>query len=298
MLSILIPTYNYDTVQLVKELHNQALKESIEFEIIVSDDASCNADIIERNKEILQLTNGQFYQNDINLGRGPNRNKLCEKANYDWILLLDCDNIPTSNLFIKKYVECIKNNNGVSFSGGLKYEDSQPNDDEILRWIYGKKREAIPVERRQAKMYESALVSNILLKKQLLIDHPFNSSIYDYGFEDFVFIAELKKNNILITHINNPVFHVNLEKSDVFLDKHLQAIKNLNQLIKQKIINADDTHLSRARKILARFRLLSVTKILFKTFGPSLRKNLISNKPSLLLFDFYKLGYFCTLKDS
>ena len=59
MLSILIPTYNYDTFQLVKELHNQALKEGIEFEIIVSDDASSNEDLIARNKEILQLSNCQ-----------------------------------------------------------------------------------------------------------------------------------------------------------------------------------------------------------------------------------------------
>lgn len=298
MLSILIPTYNYDTSQLVKKLHNQALAESIEFEIIVSDDASCNADIIARNKEILQLSNCKYYQNDKNLGRGPNRNYLCEKANYDWILLLDCDNIPTSNLFVKKYVECIKSNSGLAFSGGLEYEDSQPNGDEILRWIYGKNREAIPVERRQAKMYETPLVSNILLKKQLLIDHPFNSSIYDYGFEDFVFITDLKKSNILIIHLNNPVFHINLEKSDVFLEKHLKALNTLNQLIKQNIINADGTNLSRARKILIRFRLLSLTKILFETFGPLLRKNLLSSKPSLLLFDFYKLGYFCTLNDS
>jgi glycosyltransferase involved in cell wall biosynthesis len=298
MLSILIPTYNYDTFQLVKELHNQVTKECIEFEIIVSDDASSNEDLIARNKEILQLSNCQYYQNETNLGRGPNRNKLCEKANYDWILLLDCDNMPTSDLFVKKYIDCIKSKNSVAFSGGLQYEDGKPNDDEILRWIYGKKREAIPFERRQAKMYESSLVSNILLKKQLLIDYPFNSSIYDYGFEDFVFIAELKKNNIPITHLDNPVFHINLEKSDVFLQKHLTAINTLNQLIKQKIINADDTHLSKARKILSRFRLISLTKLLFKTFESLLRKNLISNKPSLLLFDFYKLGYFCTLKDS
>jgi glycosyltransferase involved in cell wall biosynthesis len=51
MLSILIPTHNYDTFQLVKELHNQAIKECIEFEIIVSDDASSNEELITRNKE-------------------------------------------------------------------------------------------------------------------------------------------------------------------------------------------------------------------------------------------------------
>ena len=40
MLSILIPTYNYNVYPLVSELQRQCLESKIEFEILCQDDAS------------------------------------------------------------------------------------------------------------------------------------------------------------------------------------------------------------------------------------------------------------------
>jgi glycosyltransferase involved in cell wall biosynthesis len=49
MLSILIPTYNYNTLLLVKTLQQQAIESKVVFEILVLDDAStdkqCSAEI-------------------------------------------------------------------------------------------------------------------------------------------------------------------------------------------------------------------------------------------------------------
>ena len=298
MLSILIPSYNYNTFPLVQELHQQLLQQNIAFEIIVGDDASTDIETIKLNQQITSLSHCVLKVNAVNLGRGSNRNALCKIATYPWILFLDCDTIPTSSSFIKNYLNCINSIDGAVFFGGIAYSKAKPKKDELLRWIYGRTREAIPVQKRRSKSYEATLVSNILMKKQLQLDHPFNSSIYDYGFEDFVFIAELKKNHVPIHHINNPVFHINLEKSDVFLEKHLKAIDNLHFLIQKRIVDANETHLSKTYHWLSRFGLHSLIKVLFKNLEPSLRKNLISNKPSLLLFDFYKLGYFCNLKNS
>lgn len=298
MLSILIPSYNYNTFPLVQELHQQLLQQNIAFEIIVGDDASTDIETNKLNQQITSLSHCVLKVNAVNLGRGSNRNALCKIATYPWILFLDCDTIPTTSSFIKNYLNCINSNDGAVFFGGIAYSKAKPKKDELLRWIYGRTREAIPVQKRRSKIYEATLVSNILMKKQLQLDHPFNSSIYDYGFEDFVFIAELKKNHVPIHHINNPVFHINLEKSDVFLEKHLKAIDNLHFLIQKRIVDANETHLSKTYQWLSRFGLHSLIKVLFKNLEPSLRKNLISNKPSLLLFDFYKLGYFCNLKNS
>ena len=298
MLSILIPSYNYSTFPLVQELHQQLLQQNIAFEIIVGDDSSTDIETNKLNQQITSLSHCVLKVNAVNLGRGSNRNALCKIATYPWILFLDCDTIPTTSSFIKNYLNCINSNDGAVFFGGIAYSKAKPKKDELLRWIYGRTREAIPVKKRRSKIYEATLVSNILMKKQLQLDHPFNSSIYDYGFEDFVFIAELKKNHVPIHHINNPVFHINLEKSDVFLEKHLKAIDNLHFLIQKRIVDANETHLSKTYQWLSRFGLHLLIKVLFKNLEPSLRKNLISNKPSLLLFDFYKLGYFCNLKNS
>ena len=50
MLSILIPTYNYNVVPLVLELHKQCLECEIDFEILCQDDASKL--FFEENKKI------------------------------------------------------------------------------------------------------------------------------------------------------------------------------------------------------------------------------------------------------
>ena len=101
MISILIPTYNYNTLPLVEELHRQAILENIEFEIIVADDASPINENTEINSKINQISNCQFERNKVNLGRGQNRNFLVQKAKYDWVLLMDCDTFPKEKNFIK-----------------------------------------------------------------------------------------------------------------------------------------------------------------------------------------------------
>jgi glycosyltransferase involved in cell wall biosynthesis len=297
MLSILIPTYNYNTFPLVKELHDQISLENIDFEIIVSDDASTDLTVTKENQEITNLRNCYYLSNIENLGRGSNRNKLCKKAKYDWLLLLDCDTLPGSSSFIKNYLDCINSNNGAVFFGGIAYYDNKPLGDEILRWTYGRKREAIPLLTRQKKTYETSLVSNILLKKQILLKYPFNPSIYEYGFEDFVFISDLKKNGIPIIHIENPAYHLNLETSIVFLSKHLSAIDNLNSLIIQGIIKSNETALGKTQETIKRLMLQRIVVFFFNLSKQQLRQNLLSKNPSLVLFDFYKLGYFCSIKN-
>jgi glycosyltransferase involved in cell wall biosynthesis len=55
MLSILIPTYNYDCTHLVSDLHQQADLLGIDYEIIVADDASPISLYKEKNREINAL---------------------------------------------------------------------------------------------------------------------------------------------------------------------------------------------------------------------------------------------------
>ena len=55
MLSILIPTYNYDITNLVETIWQQCKKESFSFEIIVLDDYSTNLTITKNNDDIKDL---------------------------------------------------------------------------------------------------------------------------------------------------------------------------------------------------------------------------------------------------
>ena len=295
MISILIPTYNFNTLPLVQELHKQILVENIKFEIIVQDDASPINENTKINSKINQLEYCRFERNETNLGRGQNRNALVTKAQYDWILLMDCDMFPKSKNFIKIYLKSIQKEDRKAVFGGIIYFDEKPKDDDVLRWIFGKNREEIPLKKRLTNPYHYTLISNILVQKKWVMDHPFDQNIYNYGYEDVVFILGFKSNDIPITHIENPAFHLNLEKSKVFLDKTHHSLLNLKHIIDKKIIEPNDTALIKMYTRIEKLKLVKTATFIFNIFRKSIIKNLLSKNPSIFLFDVYRLGYFCQL---
>ena len=295
MLSILIPVYNYNVVPLVLELRNQSLECKIDFEILCQDDGS-NSDLNTINEIINSLENCSFFVNSNNLGRGKNINLLAEKAKQDFLLILDCDTFPTQNDFIKNYISTnTKRENRVVF-GGIQYKKEKPENERLLRWVYGNKRETLSLKVRNQKPNIRALTSNLLINKKLFLDNLFNESITKYGYEDLVFLSDLEKKGILVTHIENTTYHLGLETSQQFLEKTKIAMENLKIISKSRSFNVSDSKLLEFCVLLKRLYLSSFISFIFKRTEPIIERNLLSKKPSLLLFDFYKLGCYCTIK--
>lgn len=295
MISILIPSYNYDTLPLVKELYRQLDLENIEFEIIVQDDASPINQNTKINNEINQIPHCRFERNDVTLGRGQNRNSLVEKAHYSWLLFLDCDTFPQKEDFIRNYLECIREPRIKAVYGGIIYHKEKPNPDEMLRWVYGKKREEIALEKRINSPYSYSLISNFLVQKATLKKHPFDDKLLKYGYEDILLIQDLKQENIAIAQIENAVYHLQLENSAIFLQKTKHSLENLKFLLDEKIFADDNTSLIKTYQFISKIGLRKFVASLFKKSESYLAKNLLSENPSLNLFLLYKLGYFCQL---
>lgn len=295
MLSILIPTYNYNVFPLVSELHKQCLECEIDFEILCQDDVSNQ--YLNENQEINHLEKCFFSKNTSNLGRGRNINLLAEKAKSEYLLIMDCDTFPAKNDFIQKYISQINKKEKVVY-GGIAYKKEKPDDDQLLRWIYGKSRESLPVEKRNANPNCKALTSNLLIKKNIFITNKFDESITKYGYEDLVFLSDLKKKGILVKHIDNTTHHLGLETSKQFLDKTKTALENLKIIAENTHFNPSESKILRLYSLLKRLRLTSFIAFLFQKTERKMEANLLSQKPSLLMFDLYKLGYFCTKSNS
>lgn len=294
MLSILIPTYNYNLVPLVLELHKQCLECEIDFEILCQDDASKL--FFEENKKINGLKYCRFSKNNSNLGRGKNINLLAEKAQFEWLLIMDCDTFPKENHFIQKYITQVNKNEKIVY-GGIVYKKEKPEKEKLLRWIYGNKREALSLKIRNEKPNSRALTSNLLINKKLFLETLFDESITKYGYEDLVFLSDLEKKGILVTHIENTTYHLGLETSQQFLEKTKIALENLKIISKSRSFNVSDSKLLEFCVLLKRLYLSTLISFIFKKTERIIERNLLSKKPSLLLFDFYKLGFYC-LKSS
>ena len=294
MLSILIPTYNYNVVPLVLELHKQCLECEINFEVLCQDDGS-NSDLNTENEIINSLENCSFFVNSNNLGRGKNINSLAEKAKQDFLLILDCDTFPTQNNFIKSFISTTINTEHRVVFGGIQYKKEKPENEKLLRWVYGNKREALSLNVRNEKPNSSALTSNLLIKKELFIENQFDKSITKYGYEDLVFLSDLEKKGILVKHIDNTTYHLGLETSQQFLEKTKTALENLILLEKENKIDVLNVRIIRFSTFLKTIKATWIISRLYHLFEKPISKNLTGNNPNLLIFDLFKIGYLCKL---
>jgi glycosyltransferase involved in cell wall biosynthesis len=296
MLSVLIPVFNFDVRDMVYAVSSQTVKLNIPFEIIVIDDAS-HDDFKILNREVSSYTGVNYYEEKKNLGRSKIRNKLADLALYNNLLFLDCDSKIKKEDFIKRYLKKI--DSGSVIYGGREYEYIDPKDGKYkLHWLHGIKREQVPAIVRAEVPNKSFMTNNFIITKEAFNKVRFNESIKGYGHEDTLFGYDLAGCDIMVRHIDNPVIHMGLESNEEFLRKTKEGIKNLKKIMSingnaKKLIK-DITLLFYYKKI-KDLRLDGFIRYIYAKNEYRLRKNLLSKKPSLILFDLYKLGYLCSL---
>jgi glycosyltransferase involved in cell wall biosynthesis len=293
MLSICIPVYNYDVRSLVKNLHEQALSLRVPVEIVVIDDAS-NEEYRKLNREISEHDLVRYELLPENAGRSRIRNILAHKAHYNWLIIMDCDSATPDELYLKRYLE--QTNGDAVVCGGRTYLEEAPVDDTFLHWHYGTKREVRKVEKRSQNPHQSFMTNNFMVPKSIIKQMPFNENIKGYGHEDTLFGYELMKNGVPVKHIDNPLLHVGLQTNREFIEKSREGIKNLafiNNYLDDEADLGKMVRLLAWFKKLKRFKLCNTFAFVFSILRSPVEKNLLGRTPSLLLFDFYKLGFFC-----
>jgi glycosyltransferase involved in cell wall biosynthesis len=288
MLSVLIPCYNFEVLSLVEKIHKQATALRIPFEIIVLDDASPICFLESRT--INKLENCKYTILEKNIGRSAARNFLAKEAKYEWMLFLDADVKMVSHNFIQKYITALKTPSIIY--GGIKYQSRKPRKDHLLRWVYGRKREALSVSARKRNPYISFLSLNFVVHKTIFEKVCFNDKIPNLRYEDTLFSYDLSQAKAPIVHIDNPVYHLGIDSSLRFIKKTEDALIALKYLIDQELLPHSYTKLSAFYKLMKQLRLIGPLTFVLDLFNNNLLKNLNSNSPSLFIFDLYRLCYF------
>jgi len=290
MLSILIPVYNYNIESLVSDLHKQLTKADIVYEIICLDDAS-HKDIITSNLNVNTLPFTSYHLSNTNNGIAVTRQMLTDKANYDWIVLLDADVELKDDNFISNYVNLINKDYNFIF-GGFAYKDIKPDSAYLLRWKYGKKHEALSAQKRNTKPYKITIAANLLARKASYKELNLGSIGKQYAM-DYYFGALLKENNAKVLHLDNQVYHLGIEESPKYLRKKEQAAETLLKLYNNKKIAKHENSLLSVFILLNRFKLNYLFSFMFKITKTLLRKNLLGKYPVIVLLQFYKISYMC-----
>jgi hypothetical protein len=293
MLSILIPTYNYDIRKLVNDLHNQAKALCIDFEIVVMEDGSQK--YLSENKIVKNLTFVKYYVLSKNIGRSAIRNRLADSAIYSYLLFLDCDVEICKNNFLEYYLKLFHEN--CVISGGRIYKNNIEKQYSLCA-KYGKTHEQFTDKNLKIRKKHTVFTTpNFLIDKNIFKKVRFDETIKQYGHEDTIFGIELQRQNIDIDMINNPVYHIGLDDNFAFLKKTELALQTLLNIYK----SGNYMELQQNSKIISfylkikKMHLIKIISLNFKIFKPLIIRNLTSKNPSMLLFDFYKLGFLTKL---
>ncbi len=288
MLSILIPTYNYNITKLVSELHRQAIEQLIEFEIIVMEDGSDK--LTDFNHSVCELSNCKQIVLKKNIGRSATRNKLADMAIHEHLLFMDCDAEVCSNQFIERYLsfcheECI-------VIGGTAYDTKETNPEYSLRLKYGRKREARNAMERGKNNFATF---NFLISKTIFNQVRFDETIRGYGHEDMLFGHQLHQLGYEFIQIDNPLIHKGLDSNRLFIKKTEEATLNLYLLHKtgRYPFLAQESKLLSSFLQLNRLGLKGLLAFKFRVINQLLNNQLCKQNPSLALYDLYKLLYLC-----
>lgn len=291
MLSILIPTYNYNVTSLVNTLHSQCKSMETPIEILVLDDGSTA--FRKEHEELTKLSNTQFIVSEKNEGRTATRNKLAKLAANNWLLFLDADVLPLRETFLKDYLNSIQDTSAQVIFGGISYEAKTPSKAQLFRWHYGKNREAKSVSERKKSPY-FIISQNLLIQKDTFLKANAIQGNY-YGLDNY-FSNQLERLKVKVKHIDNPIVHYGLETTNTFIKKALKAVETTVVLEEKGMLDADARPLQQSYLKLKKYRLTGIFTAVITPFKGMMLRNFESAKPNLFWFDVYRLAYYIDLK--
>ncbi len=286
MISILIPTYNYNCSELVCELHRQVSLLSVQFEIVVADD--CSPHFLTELNEIGGLSNVDLVRLEKNVGRAAIRNVLADRAKYDWLLFLDSDTMPVNDDFVSRYLGLVEKE--VVVLGTTYYKDEIDKKYSLLT-KYGQSKCYVDKVNKQENV--PFTTANFFISKEVFSKVRFDVEINGYGHEDTVFGIELSRKGYKYLLVDNPVYHLGIDDNVEFIRKTKEAVRQLYRLHK----GGRYPELKRISPLLSFYikceslGLVKLLAYLYRRMDRFIENKLDVENPSIRLFSIYKLLY-------
>ncbi len=239
ILSVLVPVYNWDISllldKLAEEIHDGKLNDMVE--LVVIDDRSMDDKAKAVNgKKVPECrsagVNIKYSELQKNIGRALTRNMLADQASGEFILFLDSDVLPDRADFLGKYIDHIAKNEWDVICGGLSCLYRKMTDREYDFYFYwNTKIVAKTAEVRNKTPWRYLWTSNVLVRKSVFLEVPFDENFSGYGYEDAEWGIRLSK-KYKVLHIDNTVSHLGLVTKEAAYQKMRDSIKNYVLLAK------------------------------------------------------------------
>ena len=260
---------------------------------MVADDGSTDPTTTEGNRIINTLPHCRYIEREKNVGRAAIRNFLAQEAKYPWLLFIDSNMNVISSQYLANYQK--EKENDVIYGGYQIKRDAETRErlKYNLRYIF----ESAGTQngnylQRQANPYGDFHTSNFIVKRSIMQQHPFDERFFHYGYEDVLWGKTLKDNHISIHHVDNPLGYEHFIGNMSFIRKTEESLHTLYQFRTE--LQGYSRIISYAGK-LKRCRLYPLCQHLFPLLSLPIKARLTGNKPSIFMFNIYKLLYYIHL---
>jgi glycosyltransferase involved in cell wall biosynthesis len=221
-----------------------------------------------------------------NQGRAAIRNLLAQEARHEWLLFIDSDMLVCRPDYLQHYLTACQEADVVD--GGVEIAPLQPGN---LRSLYEKVSEQQHVvERRRQSPYQDFHTANFLIRRSLMLAHPFDLRFRRYGYEDVLLGKQLEQDGIAILHVDNPLLFGTFETNAAFVSKTEEGLRTLYHF--RRDLQGYSRMLVHARRLAP---IAPLVRLWHRIFAKVERRHLTGQHPTIFVFHLYRLGYFLTL---
>ena len=294
MISILVPVYNYNCTELICALHEQGLAikrnpefPDFDFEIILAEDGSEDIETCHANKTLMHEIGQVYVQNRNNIGRARIRNYLLSLARFPHCLLIDCDALVCTPDFLLQYWN--SRNRADVICGRIRTPKICPPGCELRHKYETQAEKKRSMEYKAMHPYHHFSTFNVLFNNYVFKTLRFDERCTEYGYEDALLGLKLEQEGYSVMHAEIPLIHNGMDKNAEFIKKTETSLRVLRRLGEPM---QSFSKISRIERTLCKLHLIPLTYYLLRKWRDSLLSNLLSNHPSLVSFQLYKLFYY------
>lgn len=226
-LSVLTPFYRYSPVALLERFGRAP--ENVE--LVLLDDGSGSAELLANTLAAATATGASVTVITLsaNAGRAHARNRLLEAARGEYLLFLDADMLPDSPDFLSRWLSFIQTQRPFVAFGGLSLAAVDATPETALHHDMFGRSDCRSADERAKSPAQFTATSNLLVRRDLIEQLPFDKDFVGWGFEDVDWALRASR-AAPILHIDNPAAHAGLDDVESLLRKSREAGPNFARL--------------------------------------------------------------------
>ena len=264
-LSVLIPFFRDDPLDLLKALDDQARALDGAVELLLLDDGSGDGALAARVGEaVLSLAMpARFIRLAANEGRARGRNRLMGEARARHLLFLDADMLPDGEAFLADYLALIAAEDPAVAFGGFTLDRTPVDPRRGLHRALSLRGDCRPAAVRQLEPAKSLCTSNLLVRREVFDLEAFDEGFSGWGWEDVEWAIRVGR-RWPVRHLDNPASHLGLDTDEALLAKYDESPANFGRMAKKHPDVAESFPVHRIARTLARLPLRAIWRPLLR----------------------------------